>query len=196
MSFIFPNEKDDEKEIDIDELFDINHRKDLKQISIFNKILNRVHNKIKYVSRSRSNDKHIWFSVPEYIFGEPIYNNGDCISYLVRKLQENSFLVKYLHPNNLFISWKNWIPAYVRDEFKRSTGKKINSRGEIIEVNETQQEEQTEEEQLLFGANLQNNQQDDKQKREYTSTKDYKPQGKLIYDQSLFDNLEKKVTFK
>ena len=46
MSFIFPDEKDENKKIDIDELFEMNHQKNLKQLSIFNKILNRIHKKI------------------------------------------------------------------------------------------------------------------------------------------------------
>ena len=86
MSFIFPNEKDDENQIDIDDLYEANRKKDLKQIAIFNKLLNRIHNKIKIQSRSKLMQKYLWYNVPEYIFGEPVYDNGECISYLVKKL--------------------------------------------------------------------------------------------------------------
>jgi hypothetical protein len=77
--------------------------------------------------------KYLWYNVPEYIFGEPLYDNGDCISYLVKKLEDNGFEVKYIHPNNLYISWMKFIPSYVRDKFRKDTGKRINERGEIIE---------------------------------------------------------------
>lgn len=196
MSFIFPNEKDDENQIDIDDLYEANRKKDLKQIAIFNKLLNRIHNKIKIQSRSKLMQKYLWYNVPEYIFGEPVYDNGECISYLVKKLEDNGFEVKYIHPNNLYISWMKWIPSYVRDKFKKDTGKKINERGEILETQEQNNEEDYEdpEQQLLYGGISKEGIQP--QKKEYTSTKDYKPQGKLVYDQSLFENLEKKVSFK
>uniref|UniRef100_A0A6C0C180 Uncharacterized protein n=1 Tax=viral metagenome TaxID=1070528 RepID=A0A6C0C180_9ZZZZ len=186
MSFIFPDEKDENKKIDIDELFEMNHQKNLKQLSIFNKILNRIHKKIKITSRNKSADKYIWFNVPEYIFGEPIYDKAECLSYLVKELESNGFFVNYLHPNNLFISWKKWIPAYVREEFKKTTGQKINHLGELVNDGPSQEEEELE----------QNTEENKKVANDFTSTKDYKPTGKLIYNQSMFDKLEKKVSFK
>ena len=37
------------------------------------------------------------------------------------KLKENGFNIRYTHPNLLFISWKHWIPQYVRTEIKKKT---------------------------------------------------------------------------
>ena len=81
------------------------NKKDLKQLGIFNKILNRIYKRIQFTGKSRK-DKFIFYQVPEYLFGEPLYNQGDCIGYLVVKLEKNGFEVKYMHPNTLFISWK------------------------------------------------------------------------------------------
>lgn len=191
-SFIFPNETDNTQQIDIDDLYDLNHQKDLKQVSIFNKLLNRIHKKIKITSRTKRNDKHIWFTVPEYIFGESLYDQGECIGYLVMKLEENGFLVKYMHPNTLFISWTNWIPQYVREEIRKQTGKKMDERGNIIEEPMMEEEEP---------QNQSQNQQTDtkvtgRNGKTYNSTSEYKPQGGLIYEQSMFDSLEKSVKFK
>lgn len=196
MSFIYPNEREDENQIDIDELYEKNRKKDLKQIAIFTKLLNRIHNKIKIQSRSIGSTKYLWYNVPEYIFGEPLYDNGDCISYLVKKLEDNGFDVKYVHPNNLCVSWMKHIPSYVRDKFRKDTGKRINERGEIIEHQKQEEDEIIEdpEQQLLYGGISKES--INTPKKEYTSTREYKPQGKLVYDQSLLDNLEKKVSFK
>ena len=188
-SFIFPNESDNTQKIDIDDLYEANHKKNLKQLSIFNKLLNRIHKKIKITSRTKTSDKHIWFTVPEYIFGEPLYNQGECIGYLVMKLEENGFLVKYLHPNTLFVSWDNWIPQYVRDEIKRQTGKIIDERG-----NEIEQEEEPEPEPQRKADNKTTSR--SQNGKTYTSTSDYKPQGGLVYDQEMFENLERSVKFK
>ena len=199
MSFIFPNEHSDENQIDIDELYETNRKKDLKQIAIFNKLLNRIHNKIKIQSRTIGGNQYLWYNVPEYIFGEPLYNIGDCISYLVKKLENNGFEVKYIHPNNLYVSWIKHVPSYVRDKFRKDTGKKINEKGELIETyqnknDEHEDENENAEHELLYGGFSKDSVKTTK--KEYTSTKEYKPQGKLLYDQELLDNLEKKVSFK
>ena len=46
---------------------------------------------------------------------DPLFAN---YGYLIDKLQENKFNVKYIHPNTLFISWIHWVPQYVRTEIK------------------------------------------------------------------------------
>ena len=133
--FIHTDEDDTLQKMNIDELFEKKQQRDLKERNIYNKILNRVHTRIKHVSRSKSHDTHIWFQVPEYIFGEPVYKQGDCIGYLVAKLEENGFFVRYMHPGTLFITWKNWIPSYVRSEIKKKTGITIDEKGEVISNN-------------------------------------------------------------
>ena len=130
---------DDEEatgKINIDDLFEKKHLRDQKQLAIFNKLLNRIHKRIKFTSHNKSSDRYIWFTVPEYIFGEPVYDQGECIGYLVVKLEENGFHVRYMHPNTLFISWDNWVPAYVRNEIKKKTGKVVDEKGNLIEKEE------------------------------------------------------------
>ena len=117
--FIYPNEEDNIQRVNIDELFDKKQKRDLRQVSVFNKILNRIHNRIRLTARNKATDKHIWYNVPEYIFGEPLYDKGDCIAYIVSQLKENGFFIKYVHPNTLFVSWESWVPAYVRNELKK-----------------------------------------------------------------------------
>ena len=46
--FIFNNEEESNSKINIDELYEKKQRRDLKQISIFNKILNRIHKRITH----------------------------------------------------------------------------------------------------------------------------------------------------
>jgi len=190
--FIHTDEDDTLQKMNIDELFEKKQQRDLKERNIYNKILNRVHTRIKHVSRSKSHDTHIWFQVPEYIFGEPVYKQGDCIGYLVAKLEENGFFVRYMHPGTLFITWKNWIPSYVRSEIKKKTGITIDEKGEVINKNDEEYEEEED-----FNSKLFNNQPNNLQKpqREYNDTKQYKPTGSLIYDPKMFEKIERKVSF-
>ena len=66
--FLLDTDEETNGKINIDELYENKHKRDLKQLSIFNKILNRIHKRIQFVGKNKKNDKHIWFNVPEYIF--------------------------------------------------------------------------------------------------------------------------------
>jgi hypothetical protein len=179
---------DDEEamgKVNIDELYEKKQRRDQKQLAIFNKILNRIHKRIKFTSHNKTNDKHIWFAVPEYIFGEPVYDQGDCIGYLVNKLEENGFHIRYVHPNTLFISWSNWIPSYVRSEIKKKTGMVIDEKGNVVEKGEEESDPN--------GRVMNDNNVSQKSKKEYTPVNQYRPTGNLVYNPEMFENLEKKI---
>jgi hypothetical protein len=199
---LFADDEESNSKINIDELFERNQNKEMRQLSIFNKILNRIHKRITFTSRYKPKDKHIWFTVPEYIFGEPIYNNGDCIGFLFKKLEENGFSVRYVHPNTMFIGWNHWIPSYVRQKVKKETGMVIDEKGNIISKKE---EDDDNINNGIFNdrsngsnssnANANTNSNNANSKREYTSVNNYKPTGNLVYNQDIFEKLEKKVTF-
>ena len=191
-TFLLNTDEDTEDNINIDDLYNRNQQRHLKELSIFNKLLNRIHTRIKHVSRTKNNEKFIWYNVPEYIFGEPCYNQGNCIGYLVVKLEKNGFLAKYIHPNTLFISWENWVPSYIRHEIKKKTGKIVDEKGNIIEKhNEQDVEEESDINSTLF--NDKNNDLNQKEKKVYTSINDYKPTGNIIYKGDMFDKIEKKI---
>jgi hypothetical protein len=119
-------------EINMDELYEKKREHDLSKLDIFNRLLNRIHSKIKLTSRQHIDENCCWFVVPEMMIGVPRYNHADCVTYLVEKLQTNGFLVKYTHPNLLLISWKHWIPGYVRTEIKKKANVSIDGYGNIL----------------------------------------------------------------
>ena len=133
--FNFNNNDDDDDDhagkIDIDELYEKKQQDDLNKLTTYKKILAKVHSKIKITSRQDKNIQYCWYVVPELILGLPHYTNSDCIAYLMNELNENGFSVNYTHPNLIFISWANWVPAYVRNEIKKKTGIQINQYGTI-----------------------------------------------------------------
>lgn len=189
-NLLFIDDEETHDRVDIDSLYEKKQQKDLKQLAIFNKILNRIHRKINYTGKNKSNDKHLFYTVPEFLFGEPLYNQGDCIGYLVVKLEENGFTVRYLHPNTLFISWKNWIPSYVRDQVRKKTGKAIDEKGNIIA---NKNELIDEEEDINSGILNTRKGEPTKPGKEYTPIQQYKPSGNLVYNNDLFEKLEKKL---
>jgi len=188
--FLFVDDTEQNRKLNIDDLYEKKKQKDLKQLAVFNKILNRIHKRINHTSRNKSNEMHIWFSIPEYIFGEPLYDKGDCTGYLVTKLEDNGFHVRYVHPNTLFVSWKNWVPSYVRNEIKKKTGIILDEKGNVIEKLDKDGDD--------FNSQLFNDKQNPTQKvsintKQYTPIDKYKPTGNFVYNQDMFEKLEKKI---
>ena len=176
--------------LNMDELYTKKQQQDLNVLNNYNKILVRIHNKIKYVSKQLINDQCCWYVVPEMMLGIPKYNHKDCTAYVIQKLRENGFIVRYTHPNLLFICWKHWIPTYVRNEVKKQTGNQIDEYGNIIN-------KKHEDENLVNDNNDDNNynnliinnrNKNNKTKSEYKDVKSYNPSGNLIYSNNLLKN--------
>ena len=182
------DDKEASGKISIDDLFQRKHAQDLKQLSIFNKILNRVHKRIQITSRMKR-DRHVWFVIPEYIIGEAVYSNPDCIAFVVAKLGNNGFFVRYFHPNTIFVSWENYVPSYVRTEFKRNTGVAVNEHGQII--SDVEQSSTNNVGVGGPGSNSGNGSNtNQKNKGGYQSVKQYRPSGKFIYDPDIFQKMD------
>ena len=182
--------------INIDDLYETNMRRDQRQLSLFNKILNRVHKRINTTSRMKRNEKFVWFTVPEFLFGEPTYDQGDCIAYLVAKLVDNGFRVQYMHPHTLFIGWEHWVPSYVRNEIKRKTGKIINERGQVVGDADGGADGGSAGEIVdpnMAMRNLASGATSAPAAKQYTPIDKYKPAG-MVYNPEIFEKLEKKIT--
>ena len=195
--FTLENIEDFSEKLNIDELYEKKRQHDLTQLALFNKVLNRIHVRIKTVSRQRKDEQFCWYVVPEVIIGVPKYDQSACIAYLIDKLKTNGFNVRYTHPNALFISWLHWIPSYVRTELKKKTGVVINEYGEKID------EDSEENNKISFEPKVPNDfmlnmksqdltQKGKQQKKEYTPIKSYKPSGNLVYDDELLSKIEGK----
>ena len=187
---LYVDEKEAQNKLNIDDLYEKKHQRDLKQISVFNKILNRIHKRIQLTGRNKKVDRHIWFTVPEFIFGEPNYDQGECLGYIISKLEENGFFTKYMHPNTLFVSWENWIPSYTRSEIKKRLGIVLDERGNVVEkLNDNVEIESHDPHVRLMQANAK------KDQKQFTPIDKYKPTGNLVYHPEMFEKIEKKVTF-
>lgn len=191
--FTLENIEDFSEKINLDELYEKKRQSDLNKLDIFNKILNRIHVRIKTVSRQRKDEQFCWFVVPELIIGIPKYDQAACIAYLIDKLKGNGFNVRYIHPNTLFISWMHWIPSYVRTELKKKTGIVINEFG--VKIDEEQEKNRIETNdivdanEILLQKNTEINQKGKQPKKEYTPINSYKPSGNLVYDNEMLNKI-------
>jgi len=191
--FTLENIEDFSEKLNIDELYEKKRQQDLNKLALFNKLLNRIHVKIKTVSRQKIDEQFCWYLVPEIIIGIPKFDQGSCIAYLMDKLKTSGFNVRYIHPNLLFISWAHWVPSYVRNEIKKKTGISLNEYGQKVEegdeINMITNGPSDPNDYLL----KQNDPNKDKQqKKEYTPIKSYKPSGNLLYDDDILNKIENK----
>lgn len=191
--------EDSSLKLNIDELYSKKQQQDLNVLKNYNNILLRIHNKIKYNSKNIINENCCWYLMPEMILGVPKYDHRDCTAYVIEKLRTNGFIVRYTHPNLLFISWKHWIPSYVRNEIKKKTGNSIDENGNIInEENNTNNSStntntsaigSVNSEHLLFSNNKNIKTGSSSQAKNYKDIKTYKPSGNLIYNSSLLEKI-------
>ena len=212
MDELFRNKEDSDKikKINLEELYDKKKTYDLSKLSIYNKILNRIHEKIKITSRQKIDAQFCWFVIPEIMLGVASYDRSSCISYILEELTSNDFVVRYTHPNLIFISWKHCVPSYIRNEFKKKTGIVIDEHGNRIQefddfgnpiapsqaVNNPLSENSLDPFNmgLTRKLNVKNNPENPANKKEFKPINDYKPTGNLIYGKELFKKLEDKFS--
>jgi len=165
--------------INLDDLYTRTREIKENRIKIYQKILCRVHKKIKVTSRLKHSDHFCFYVVPEFLVGVPTYDIATCISYIVEQLTTNGFIVKYTHPNLLFVSWKHYIPSYERIEIKKKFGIKIDGFGNLVKDKlEDVKKEQLKKTNII--------------KKNYNPISTYKPTGNLIYGSDLIKKINAK----
>ena len=92
-------------------MFNINnlHKEIEKRETLKNKTYQTILEKVQYriiLTNKKANDCFCFYAIPTFIFGVPLYNITKCIIYIMEDLIGRGFVVKYTHPNLLFLSWK------------------------------------------------------------------------------------------
>jgi len=184
------------EKLNMDDLFNQRKKTEEHKIQIYQKILARVHSKVKTTSRMRNNDRFCFFLIPEFVLGIPRYDMVNCTTYIIEKLIDNGFKIKYTHPNLLFISWQHYIPHYERAQIKRKTGVSVDGWGNVITKKDKKANNSTNMNNLLLkntpyaNKNIMVKKKDDKNYKQISS---YKPTGSLIYDTKLLKHIENTV---
>ena len=214
MDELFRNKEDSDtiRKINLEDLYEKKKTYDLSKLSVFNRILNRIHEKIKITSRQKTDTQFCWYVIPEVMLGVSSYDRVACISYLLEELTGNGFVVRYTHPNLIFVSWKHYIPSYVRTEFKKKTGITIDEHGNRIQ--EYDEYGNVIQQSVIANTPLSNNTLDpfnigltrkinnksqgdgsgsgNAPKKEFKPINEYKPTGNLIYGKEFFKKIEDK----
>lgn len=206
MDNIFSSRNEENREsvekLNLDELYEQKKQEDLAKLYTFNRILTRVHDKIKVASRQKNSEQFCWYLVPEMLIGVPNYDKNACITYIISKLEENDFVVRYTHPNLLFISWKHYVPNYVRTEIKKKTGTVIDKFGNYVSEADADAPPTADGSpgadmnMMMYnkkGATAATAAASKKPAVEFKPITSYKPTGNLIYNQELFKKIEDRM---
>lgn len=183
------------EKISIDDLYTRKNEIDENKLKVFRKILHRVHTKIKITSRQRKSEQFTFFVVPEFLVGVPRYDVAACTAYIIDKLKDNGFLVKYTHPNLLFISWAHYYDKTKRMNIKKEYGVSIDGFGNVVSTKNKSKNMNIDEpgnlNNLMFANKKSSNLKiDNKTKKDYKQTATYKPTGNLIYSSGLLKTLQ------
>ena len=165
--------------IDIDELYETKQKIDINRVAMYNKLIFRIHHRIKVSSKQRENNQFCYFVMPEILVGYPNYDFNECLIYVINSLENDGFLVKYIHPNLILISWNHWIPEYVRNEIKRKTGKIVDKFGKVVDTVNKPKPIISTDKKVSFKE----------EKKEKTVNDKYTPSGKFIYNNELLDTI-------
>jgi len=90
----------------LSELYSLKEKKEHAKYKTFDKIIEICHKKIKHTATIGG--MNIFYEIPYYMYGKPLYKITDCIEYIVKSLRNNGLYVQILpEPNNntLYISW-------------------------------------------------------------------------------------------
>lgn len=180
--------------INLDELYEYKHQCDKNTLRSYNIVLQRIHTRIKLTSRQKNNEQFCWFVIPEVMIGVPKYDVASCIAYVLDQLKQNGFSIKYTHPNLLYISWKYWVPDYVRNEIKKKTGTKIDGNGNIIRDNNDTNNTSSSTSHIkgILKPNTQVVKKEEDEKK-YTSINSYTPTGNSVYSNQIIQKIQDKV---
>ena len=178
------------EKLNLDELYERTRETSQTKIKTYQKILARIHTRIKAISRQRNINKFCMFVIPEFILGIPRYDIAECTNYVIEKLTDNGFQIKYTYPNLLFISWQHYIPKYQRSEIKKKTGVAIDGFGNVVtKKNKNNRDDSNPNSLLLMDKNVK--MKDGKKKpSNFKSTSSYKPTGNLIYNTNLLEKID------
>jgi len=79
------------------------HEREKGRLLIYEEILEKCYHRIQ--SSVVRDDPFSLYVVPDFIIGKPTYNFANCIQYIIFRLKNNGFKVKYIYPNALQIEW-------------------------------------------------------------------------------------------
>jgi hypothetical protein len=87
----------------INEIKKFIHEREKGRLKIYEDVLEKCFHRIQ--TSVLRDEQFSLFIVPDFIMGKPTYNFANCIQYVIFRLKQNGFNIKYYYPNALQIIW-------------------------------------------------------------------------------------------
>ena len=79
------------------------HEREKGRLLVYEDVLAKCFHRIQ--NAVQRDEPFALFIVPEFVVGKPKYNFSNCIQYIIFRLKQNGFEVKYYYPNALQVLW-------------------------------------------------------------------------------------------
>ena len=99
--FLLDTDEETNGKINIDELYENKHKRDLKQLSIFNKILNRIHKRIQFVGKNKKNDNKYY----DYVYTRVRKKPSNILIHVIRFKCKSSIETHILYILYIIYLW-------------------------------------------------------------------------------------------
>ena len=85
------------------DLINIQKEREKIRYKTFNKIYNIIEKKINLASAGTF--YYVWYQIPEFIIGLPLYKIDECKLYIINQLKDSGFDIEEFDNNLLLIKW-------------------------------------------------------------------------------------------
>ena len=159
-----------------------------RKIKIFEKILELCYQRILN-SNEKNNEYTCTYIVPNVVFGLPLYNVNDCVTFIINKLIEKKFDVVFALPTTIHISWKpnNENNNYINNNYTNNNYTN-NNKYKSLEYQKQYYNKPKTNLQLRTHAPEIN-----KQNKQYKSINDYTQPKTIIYDENEISLFQSKL---
>jgi len=100
----------------LSELYTLKEKKEHAKYKTFDNIIEICHRKIKQTATIGG--MNIFYEIPYYVYGKPLYKIADCIEYIVSALRKNGLYVQILPEPNHNMLYISWNPSEVSSNVK------------------------------------------------------------------------------
>ena len=160
-----------------------------RKIKIYENILDLCYQRILN-SNKQNDDYSCTYIVPIVVFGLPLYDVNECVSFIMNKLVEKQFKIVYAFPTTIHISWKP--DDKINNKYENNKHKQLS----ITSQSQKNIEDKGDREYRQYKEDRGDKRDNIKKIKNYKSIDDYTQSKSLIYDtddinlfQSKLDNL-------
>lgn len=94
-----------EDDISLSNLYRKRFDREKTRLETYQQIYRKVMNKIMFVNNVYEGTEYL-YSVPPFISGKPLFDARSCVAFVMVKLKKKGFIVKYVHPNLIYVNWQ------------------------------------------------------------------------------------------